>query len=104
LAFFGAETQVEPAIPRPVRGPLAFDVESNDPLTAVKRYTIHHRHNWRNDLVAADPRQLLLYPFRITYALDPKMVVNAENDCAAGCVCQSNDRLGDPLGIGELYL
>ena len=38
------------------------------------------------------------------HALDAKLVVDAENDRPAACICERDDSLRDPFAIRKLYL
>src|SRR5213593_106450 len=82
----------------------AFDIERDDAFAAVERDSVEDRDNWRYHLFAADASQFLKHPFRVTDALDPQLVIDAENYRSTGRVGQRDYSLRDPFGVRKLDL
>src|SRR5205085_1146613 len=70
---------------------LARHVERDDARAVVERDDVNVWENGRDYVLAADAHQLVAHGFGVVEALDSQVVVDAEDDDAAACVCERDE-------------
>src|SRR6185436_4131261 len=102
--FLRPDPNKEPSVTRAIRTALALHIQRDNAAAIIESNSVDERNQRRNNLFATDTHQLFLNFFRMIDPFDAQLIVDAEDNRAAAGICQRDNSLGNPLGIGQLDL